>query len=233
VGRGHVSRNGKPWSHISIPYIAKQDLRLTSKTGTDRGDRSHVAVHVTLSADPQGVWQTADPNLIHAETPKCGCGFHKNPVGRPTNYPHQIPTSQLPKVSIAGDALRRNATYTCATVSPHKNSFFVSFPPLSHPHHRAATTGAPYNRPCADSATQTTRVDGGPAGRRCGALNPPPPYSHALPRRLRQRKAPHRRCKGQPEQNAILFGRLLPKRRPTDAILFQYRHYSVISTAIC
>jgi len=28
-----------------------------------------------------------------------GCGFLKKPVGRPTNYPHSIPTSQLPKVS--------------------------------------------------------------------------------------------------------------------------------------
>jgi len=39
--------------------------------------------------------------LIHAEAPKGGCGFLKKPVGRPTNYPHPIPTSQLPKVSIA------------------------------------------------------------------------------------------------------------------------------------
>jgi len=45
VGRGHVSRHVKPWTHISIPYIAKEALRPTSKTGTDRGDRRHVAVH--------------------------------------------------------------------------------------------------------------------------------------------------------------------------------------------
>jgi len=54
---------------------------------------------VTLYVNPQGVWQTADPHLIHAEAPKGGCGFFKKPVGRPTNYPHPIPTSQLPKVS--------------------------------------------------------------------------------------------------------------------------------------
>jgi len=72
-----------------------------------------------------------------------------------------------------------------------KQLLFVFFPPLSHPHHRAATTGAPYNRPCEVSATQTTRVDGGPAGRPRGVLNPPPPCPHALPRPLRQRKAPH------------------------------------------
>jgi len=34
---------------------------------------------------------------------------------------------------------------------------------------------------------------------------------------------PHRRCRRQPEQNAILFGRLLLNRRPTDAILLQSR----------
>ena len=45
VGRGHVSRHDKPWTHISIPCIAKEALRPTSKTSTDRGDRSHVAVH--------------------------------------------------------------------------------------------------------------------------------------------------------------------------------------------
>jgi len=28
-----------------------------------------------------------------------GCGFLKKPVGRSTNFPHSIPTSQLPKVS--------------------------------------------------------------------------------------------------------------------------------------
>jgi len=45
VGRGHVSRHVKLWTHISIPYIAKEALRPTSKIATDRGDRSHVAVH--------------------------------------------------------------------------------------------------------------------------------------------------------------------------------------------
>jgi len=45
VGRRHVSRHFKVWTHISIPYIANEALRPTSKTGTDRGDRSHVAVH--------------------------------------------------------------------------------------------------------------------------------------------------------------------------------------------
>ena len=29
-----------------------------------------------------------------------------------------------------------------------------------------------------------------------------------------------RRCRRRPQQNAILFGRLLPNRRRTDAILF-------------
>jgi len=82
-------------------------------------------------------------------------------------------------------------TPTPLTVSPHQNSFFAFFSSLSHPHHRATTTGAPYNRPCAVSATQTTRVDGGPAGRPRGAPIPPPPCFHAPPRPFRQRIAPH------------------------------------------
>ena len=45
VGRGQVSRHVKPWTHIIIPYIAEEALRPTSKTGTDRSDRSHVAIH--------------------------------------------------------------------------------------------------------------------------------------------------------------------------------------------
>jgi len=44
--------------------------------------------------------RTAYPHLIHADAPKGGCGFLRIPVGRPTNYPHSMPTSQLPKVSI-------------------------------------------------------------------------------------------------------------------------------------
>jgi len=49
VGRGHVSRHVKPWTHISIPCIAKEALRPTSKTGTDQGDSSHVAVQKLLT----------------------------------------------------------------------------------------------------------------------------------------------------------------------------------------
>jgi len=44
------------------------------------------------------------------------CGFLKKLVGRPTNYPHSIPTSQLPKVSTAG--ILENG---CTTESPHGN----------------------------------------------------------------------------------------------------------------
>jgi len=40
----------------------------------------------------------------------------------------------------------------------------------------------------------------------------PAPHAH--------RRVAHRRCRRQPQQNAILFGRLLPNRRRTDAILF-------------
>jgi len=56
--------------------------------------------------------------------------------------------------------------------------------------------GDPYNRPCAISTTQTTRVDGGPAGRPRGAPTALPPYLHALPGERRQLKVPHppRRC---------------------------------------
>ena len=269
VGRGHDSRHVKPWTHISIPCIAKEALRPTSKTGTDQGDSSHVAVQklltllfppiagicrqsmasimgsqgrtpdrfsrtcpapfprraITVSLEPspyhppvhqrsflfhfyhaallmainsasssvpdsvpgavenppeiagvrtgrrhrrrrqstrdhkrtqrapspaplavhprsqayaQGTvtgafgsppaisgartgrrhrrrrqsprghckrirtecGRTAYPHLIHADAPKGGCGFLRIPVGRPTNYPHSMPTSQLPKVSI-------------------------------------------------------------------------------------------------------------------------------------
>jgi len=79
------------------------------------------------------------------------------------------------------------------------------------PLRRAATTGALYNRPCAVSATQTTRVDGGPAGRPLGALNPPPPCPHALPRPLHLRKAPH------PHRRRGARRRHLPRRRaPTE-----------------
>ena len=92
-----------------------------------------------------------------------------------------------------------------------KNSLFASFSPLSHPHHRAATTGTPYNRPCAVSATQTTRVDGGAAGRPRGASIPPPPCLYALPRPLRQRKAPH------PHRRRGARRRRPPRRRaPTE-----------------
>ena len=68
--------------------------------------------------------------------------------------------------------LRHKATYTYATVSPH----LVLFPPLSHPHHRAATEGTPYNRPCAISATQkenpcivSTPFSPTPQGGHCGS----------------------------------------------------------------
>jgi len=74
--------------------------------------------------------------------------------------------------------LRNKATYTYATVSPHQNSLIVCFPPLSHPHHWAATMGAPNNRPCAISAARTTPVDGGPARRPQRASTPPPSRIH-------------------------------------------------------
>ena len=53
--------------------------------------------------------------------------------------------------------LRHKDTYTYATVSPHKKRLLVLFPSLSHPHDRAATVGAPYNRPSA-SPTHNPRV---------------------------------------------------------------------------
>jgi len=48
VCRGHVSRHVKPSTHISIPFMAKEALGPTSRTSTDRGDRSHVAVYEQL-----------------------------------------------------------------------------------------------------------------------------------------------------------------------------------------
>jgi len=44
VGRGHVSRHVYAWTRISIPFVAKEAVRPTSKTGTDQGDRSRLAV---------------------------------------------------------------------------------------------------------------------------------------------------------------------------------------------
>jgi len=46
VGRGHVSRHVKPSTHISIPFVAKEALRPTSRTSTDRGDRSAAVTSV-------------------------------------------------------------------------------------------------------------------------------------------------------------------------------------------
>ena len=100
------------------------------------------------------------------------------------------------RASSEGALTRDNAAQTqCHLHLRHclatPKQLFCLFSPLSHPHHRAATTGAPYNRPCAVSATQTTRVDGGPAGRPRGASTPPLPRLHALPRPLRKKEAPH------------------------------------------
>ena len=88
--------------------------------------------------------------------------------------------------------LRHKATYTYATVSPHQKRVLVLFPPLSHPHHRAATVGAPYNRPCAISVAQTTREDGADQrGDRGGRRPPPPPRLHELLRAWRPMQASH------------------------------------------
>ena len=88
--------------------------------------------------------------------------------------------------------LRHKATYTYATVSPHQKRVLVLFPPLFHPHHRAATVGAPYNRPCAISVAQTTRVDGADQrGDRGGRRPPPPPRLHELLRAWRPMQASH------------------------------------------
>jgi len=54
-----------------------------------------------------------------------GCGFLKKPVGRPTNYPHSIPTSQLPKVS-TGVAMWRSMVCTRGLQAyPFQNSVCV------------------------------------------------------------------------------------------------------------
>jgi len=51
--------------------------------------------------------------------------------------------------------------------------------------------------------------------------SPPRPPPHPPGRSVATHASGLRRCRRQPEQNAILFGRLLPNRRPTDAILLR------------
>jgi len=105
------------WAHVS-----NQEHQVSPRGASERWRES---VRKLVSVHQDKIRGSA----IHAEAPKGGCGLLRKPVGRPINYPHPIPTSQLPKVSSIGTvairfwtkcpllSLRVGASMPCATAT--------------------------------------------------------------------------------------------------------------------
>ena len=89
-----------------------------------------------------------------------------------------------------GNAAQTQGHLHLATVSPHQQSLHVFFPPLSHPHHRAATMEAPYNHLYAISIRRADHVRGtaDQRGDRGGRRLPPHPvFTRSHPRGARSK----------------------------------------------